>query len=90
MQTTEKALFQLIIVIGIISVTTLVLTILYMQGFIPSKPSQLSTHNEAMLTGLLNHTEHVENGDVNTTEVSMLRHHIQLLQQILKILNNSK
>lgn len=90
MQTTEKALFQLIIVIGIISVTTLVLTILYMQGFIPSKPSQLSTHNEAMLTGLLNHTEHVENGDVNTTEMNIEQNNSQMLHQILKILNNSK
>ena len=90
MESSEKALFQLIVVIGIISVVTLVLTILYMQGFIATKTDLQSQHNENLLMGLLNHTEQVEKGSFNTTEIALDQNNSQMLKQILNILTNGK
>ena len=90
MEATEQALFRLIAIIGAISVITLILVVLYMQGYIVTKSVEVSQHNEAMLIGLLNHTHEVEKGTFNTTEMNIEKNNSQVLGQILDILNKSK
>lgn len=61
-----------------------------MQGYLPTKSARVAQHNEDMLIRLLNHTEQVESGFFNTSQITRSQHNTQMLQQILKILNNSK